>query len=59
MIAAVISSATVVALAILGAGWALASRLARMETKVEELAAALAEIRERVFSGTRRGRQQT
>ncbi len=52
MTAAIIGSATAVSLAILGASWALASRIARVETKVEAIAEDVRDLKAR-----RRGRE--
>lgn len=47
MIAAVVGASTAILLAILAASWALATRLARVETKVEAIAVDVHELQRR------------
>jgi outer membrane murein-binding lipoprotein Lpp len=51
VIAALVGSGTAIILAILAASWALAGRIARVETKVEAIAGDVQELKNR-----RRGR---
>ncbi len=50
MIAAIVGSVTAIILAIMAASWALAGRIARVETKVEAIAGDVSQLKARVFA---------